>query len=65
MQKRPARAPQNNALKLTAPLGAARGDGAVERGASCSPFGEHRRRSLARCSTDAFAQSGRQRRACT
>jgi hypothetical protein len=34
---------QNNALQLTAPLGAARHTiGGV---ASCSPFGEHRRRS--------------------
>jgi hypothetical protein len=37
--------PPNERMELTAPLGAAPGDGDAVRGASCSPFGEHRRRS--------------------
>jgi hypothetical protein len=40
----------NKALEQTAPRGAARTR--TEGVASCSPFGEHRRRSSTRCSTD-------------
>jgi hypothetical protein len=48
-------APPNKALKLTAPRGMV--VGRVGRCAACSPFGEHRRRSLTRCSTHHGATS--------
>ena len=41
--------PHNNALKLTAPLGGRAHQGSEVAAASRSPFGERRRRSLARC----------------
>jgi len=46
----------NNALHLTAPLGAVAARLAL--GASCSPFGEHRRRRWTRCSADTCGNPG-------